>query len=82
LSGPTIIFVVIFDREGSHYKLLSELWKHRIDAITYRKAVVEMWPESEFLDTEVPVTWRRQHLHEAGRTTVEDLGRHRIDSRP
>jgi len=27
-------------------------------------------------------TWRRQHLHEAGRTIIEDLDRHRIDARP
>ena len=35
-------FVVIFDREGSNYDLLSKLWKHRIAAITYRKAVKDL----------------------------------------
>lgn len=46
-------FVVIFDREGSHHSLLSELWKQRVGAISYRKAVTDTWPESEFHDTEV-----------------------------
>jgi transposase-like protein len=46
-------FVVIFDREGSHHSLLSELWEQRIGAITYRKAVTDTWPESEFTATEV-----------------------------
>jgi len=48
-------FVVIFDREGSNYDLLSKLWKHRIAAITYRKAVKDLWPEDEFVEVEVPV---------------------------
>jgi transposase-like protein len=48
-------FVVIFDREGSSYSLLSKLWKQRIGAITYRKAVKDQWPESEFSEVEVPV---------------------------
>lgn len=47
-------FVVVFDREGSHHSLLSQLWEHRIGAITYRKAVTDIWPESEFIATEVP----------------------------
>ena len=47
-------FVVVFDREGSHHSLLSQLWAHRIGAITYRKAVTDIWPESEFIATEVP----------------------------
>jgi DNA-binding CsgD family transcriptional regulator len=47
-------FVVIFDREGSNYKLLSQLWKQRVGAITYRKNVTDTWPESEFQDTQVP----------------------------
>jgi transposase len=48
-------FVVIFDREGSSYSLLSKLWEKRIGAITYRKAVKDLWPEDEFKDVEVPV---------------------------
>jgi hypothetical protein len=48
-------FVVIFDREGSYHQLLCQLWKQRIGAITYRKAVKEQWPEGEFAETEVPV---------------------------
>jgi len=47
-------FVVIFDREGSRHGLLSRLWEQRIGAITYRKAVTDTWPESEFRNTEVP----------------------------
>ena len=48
-------FVVIFDREGSSHSLLSKLWAQRIGAITYRKAVKDLWPESEFSESEVPV---------------------------
>jgi hypothetical protein len=48
-------FVVVFDREGSSHHLLSKLWEQRIGAITYRKAVKDLWPEGEFLETEVPV---------------------------
>jgi transposase-like protein len=48
-------FVVIFDREGSNYDLLSKLWKQRIAAITYRKAVKDVWPENEFEEVEVLV---------------------------
>jgi hypothetical protein len=47
--------VVIFDREGSTHSLLSKLWERRIGAITYRKAVKDLWPESEFSEVEVPV---------------------------
>ena len=47
-------FVVVFDREGSHHSLLSRLWAHRIGAITYRKNVTDIWPESEFIATEAP----------------------------
>jgi transposase-like protein len=46
-------FIVVFDREGSHHRLLSQLWEHRIGAITYRKNVTDTWPESEFSDTQV-----------------------------
>lgn len=48
-------FVIIFDREGSTHSLLSQLWQQRIGAITYRKAVKDVWPESEFQEVEVPV---------------------------
>ena len=48
-------FAVIFDREGSSHSLLSQLWARRIGAITYRKAVKDQWPESEFAETAVPV---------------------------
>lgn len=48
-------FVVIFDREGSSHSLLSKLWEQRIGAITYRKAVKDLWPIDEFSEVEVPV---------------------------
>jgi hypothetical protein len=48
-------FVVIFDREGAAHSLLSELWERRIGAITYRKAVADKWPASEFSEIEVAV---------------------------
>jgi len=48
-------FVVIFDREGSSHSLLSKLWEQRIGAITYRKAVKDLWPETAFSEIEVPV---------------------------
>ena len=47
--------VVVFDREGATHDRLSKLWKRRVAAITYRKAVKDLWPESEFKETEVPI---------------------------
>jgi hypothetical protein len=48
-------FVIVFDRECSNYKLLSELWQQRIGAITYRKNVKDKWPTQEFSEETVPV---------------------------
>jgi len=48
-------FVVIFDREGSSHSLLSKLWEQRIGAVTYRKAVKDLWPADTFSEVEVPV---------------------------
>jgi len=48
-------FVVIFDREGSSHSLLSKLWEKRIGAITYRKAVKDLWPVEQFSELDVPV---------------------------
>jgi prepilin-type processing-associated H-X9-DG protein len=48
-------FVIVFDREGATHSLLSALWKHRIGAMTYRKNVKDVWPESEFVEQEVAV---------------------------
>ena len=48
-------FVIVFDREGATHKLLSDLWEKRIGAITYRKNVKDIWPESEFIESEVYV---------------------------
>jgi len=64
-------FVVIFDREGSSHSLLSKLWERRIGAITYRKAVKDVWPESEFVEIEVPVPGGgATHMKLATRQTV------------
>ncbi len=46
-------FVLIFDREGATASLLGALWQQRIGAITYRKNVKDLWPQSEFTATEV-----------------------------
>ena len=48
-------FVIVFDREGATHSLLSELWQHRVGALTYRKNVKDVWPENEFLEHEVPI---------------------------
>ena len=48
-------FVIVFDRECSNYKLISQLWQQRIGAITYRKNVKDKWPVDEFVEQEVPV---------------------------
>lgn len=48
-------FVIVFDREGATHSLLSALWEKRVGAITYRKNVKDLWPESEFLKQEVQV---------------------------
>lgn len=48
-------FVTVFDREGATHRLLAALWERRIAAITYRKNVTDVWPQSEFIETEVPL---------------------------
>lgn len=48
-------FVVVFDREGATHSLISELWKLRVGALTYRKNVKDIWPETEFHECDVPV---------------------------
>jgi hypothetical protein len=55
-ADPTLHrFAIVFDREGSTHSLLASLWEKRIGAITYRKNVKDVWPEHEFLESEVPV---------------------------
>lgn len=44
-------FVVIFDREGSHHSLLSQLREHQLGTITYQKNVTDTRPETEFTPT-------------------------------
>ncbi|MBT5269661.1 MAG: hypothetical protein HOL70_09485 [Candidatus Marinimicrobia bacterium] len=46
-------FILVFDREGATGSLLRALWVNRIGAITYRKNVKDVWPENDFMDTEV-----------------------------
>jgi hypothetical protein len=48
-------FVVVFDREGATHSLLAALWKRRVGAMTYRKNVKDVWPESEFAEQDVPI---------------------------
>jgi hypothetical protein len=68
-------FVVIFDREGSTHSLLSKLWERRIGAITYRKAVNDLWPASDFSQIEVPVPGGGQtHMQLATRQTALSAG--------
>jgi hypothetical protein len=58
-------FVIVFDREGATHSLLSALWRQRIGALTYRKNVKDVWPESEFQDQEVWLPeggWTRMRL--------------------
>ncbi len=72
-------FVVIFDREGATHSLLFELWQRRIGAITYRKAVDDKWPESEFLEIEVPMPGGEStHMKLAGRETRLSAGKNSI----
>jgi hypothetical protein len=68
-------FVVIFDREGSTHRLFSKLWEKRIGAITYRQAVKDLWPESEFSEIEVPVPGGgATRMKLASRSTVLSAG--------
>lgn len=48
-------FVMVFDREGSTYSLLSALWEKRIGVITYRKNVKDLWAKEDFQETKVEV---------------------------
>jgi hypothetical protein len=55
--------------------LLSQLWEQRIGAITYRKAVKDLWPDSEFADIAVPVPGGgATRMHLASRHTVVSAG--------
>ena len=75
-------FVVVFDREGAHHRLFAALWKHRIAALSYRKHVTDLWPATEFVETEVPVPGggstrmmlaKRQTLLSAGASSLPVL---------
>ncbi|HWZ08969.1 MAG TPA: hypothetical protein VNY53_18920 [Bradyrhizobium sp.] len=72
-------FVIVFDREGATHSLLSELWKHRIGAITYRKNVKDVWPENEFVEHEVPIPGGgNKRMHLAMRETLISAGKDSI----
>jgi len=69
-------FAVIFDREGSSHSLLSKLWEQRIGAITYRKAVKDLWLADEFSAFEVPVPGGgTTRMHLATRQTTLTAGK-------
>ena len=47
-------FILIFDREGYSPAFFKEMWEqHRIACITYHKYPKGIWPETEFVETEV-----------------------------
>ena len=89
-ADPTLHrFVVVFDREGATHSLLSALWEKQIGAITYRKNVRDVWLESEFLETEVPVQGggstrmklaRRETALTAGKAAITVVD-HRVSTR-
>ena len=44
-------FTLVFDREGYDVAFFKQLWNdYRIAVLTYRKAVKDVWPESDFED--------------------------------
>ena len=82
-------FVMVFDREGANYSLLSDLWKHRIGALTYRKAVKDRWPDDAFEDVDVPMPGgglksmklaRRETLLSSGKSSMPVLEVRRLSS--
>jgi len=47
-------FVIIFDREGYSPVFFRQMWtEHRIGCITYHKYPKDVWPESEFTQTQI-----------------------------
>ncbi len=49
-------FTMVFDREAYDLLFFKQLWdEHRIAVLTYRKAVKEEWPASEFTDISTKV---------------------------
>jgi transposase-like protein len=72
-------FVMVFDREGSNHSLVSQLWKLRIGALTYRKNVKDVWPETEFVEQPVSIPgggWKSMKL--AQRDTLLSAGKESI----
>jgi len=49
-------FTMVFDREAYDLGFFKDLWdNHRIAVLTYRKAVKDAWPESDFVQTATTV---------------------------
>jgi transposase len=47
-------FVIVFDREGYSPAFFRQMWtEHRIGCITYHKYPKDVWPESEFTETQI-----------------------------
>jgi hypothetical protein len=70
---------MVFDREGSNHSLVSQLWKLRIGALTYRKNVKDVWPEAEFVEQPVSIPgggWKSMKL--AQRDTLLSAGNESI----
>jgi hypothetical protein len=68
-------FVVVVDREGAVYRLFAGLWEQRIAAISYRKAVKDVWPTTDFAEVEVPVPGGgTTRMHLASRETALSAG--------
>jgi len=73
-------FVIVFDRECSNHKLISQLWALRIGAITYRKNVKDKWPADEFIEQSVPVLGGQStHMKLAMRETTLGSGKEVIN---
>jgi transposase len=50
-------FLIVFDREGYSPVFFRQMWtEHRIGCITYHKYPKDVWPESEFTQTQVAMS--------------------------
>lgn len=57
-------FTLVFDREGYSPGFIRQMWEKRVACQTYRKQPYDLWPQQEFVDTQVrlkngtTVTWK------------------------
>jgi hypothetical protein len=66
-------FTLVFDREAYDVPFFKQLWKeHRIAVITYRKAVKDLWKESDFADYETQVIGKAVTMKLSERASKED----------